>query len=63
MQDLVEKGVVAGAVNGNSILFQNIGSSVVLAADCNFDTMTKELLKINHAINIFGWGTQLQNGK
>jgi hypothetical protein len=57
MQDLVEKGVVAGAVNGNSILFQNIGSSVVLAADCNFDTTTKELLKINHAINICGWGT------
>ena len=57
MQDLVEKGVVAGAVNGNSILFQNIGSSVVLAADFNFDTMTKELLKINHAINICGLGT------
>ena len=57
MQDLVEKGVVAGAVNANSMLFQNIGTSVVLAADCNFDTTTKELVKIYHAINICGWGT------
>lgn len=40
-----------------------IGDSVILAKDCNHNPLTGAILKINHAINICGWGTTVQNGK
>jgi hypothetical protein len=49
---LISKGVLAGAINADSVLFQMIGDSVILAKDCNHNPLTGAILKINHAINI-----------
>ena len=60
---MISKGVLAGAINADSVLFQMIGDSVILAKDCNHNPLTGAILKINHAINICGWGKTVQNGK